>query len=68
VFEISPTCRPPLFFHFLSDVNALRYAVFFGHPVNQRGVDANIWVDIAQFRAQLDEFLSQSPSQRMRAA
>lgn len=59
VFEITPTCRAPLFFHYLAEINALRYGVYFGQPVKQRGVDANIRVDVPQFCQQLTSFLAE---------
>ncbi|UUO04953.1 glycosyltransferase family 61 protein [Blastopirellula sp. J2-11] len=68
IFEITPTCRPPLFFHYLAEINALRYAVYFGQPVGQRGVDANIRVDVPQMRQQLTNFLEQTDGDYSQAA
>ncbi|EAQ79280.1 glycosyltransferase family 61 protein [Blastopirellula marina] len=68
VFEITPTCRPPLFFHYLAEINALQYAVYFGQPVGQRGMDANIRVDVPQLRQQLTSFLAEAAGDYSRAA
>lgn len=68
VFEITPSCRPPLFFYYLAEINEQRYAVYFGQPVGQQGPDANIAVDVPQLRRQLEEFLSQADSRRETAA
>ncbi|MCC9608971.1 glycosyltransferase family 61 protein [Blastopirellula sp. JC732] len=68
VFEITPTCRPPLFFHYLAEINELHYAVYFGQPVDQQGADANIEVDVAQLRRQLSDFLDEANRSEERAA
>lgn len=67
VFEITPSCRPPLFFYYLAEINEQRYAVYFGQPTGQRGPDANITVNVPQFRRQLEEFLQQ-PADRSQLA
>ncbi|TWT34875.1 glycosyltransferase family 61 protein [Blastopirellula retiformator] len=68
VFEITPTCRPALFFHYLAEINEQPHAVYFGQPAGQRGSDANIQVDAQDVRRSLSEFLETIGSDRQLAA
>ena len=61
VFEITPTCRPPLFFHYLAEINQLPYAVYFAQPVRQKGIDADMRVDVDDVVNSIRDFIDRPP-------
>jgi capsular polysaccharide biosynthesis protein len=68
VFEIAPASRPAVFFHYLAEINDQRYMVYFGQPVQQKGTEANIKVDVDAVRGCMADFLDDKSANRGSAA